>query len=335
MHRFLLLLLWTATFLVQSASTSSPSLYSALGVKKSATQPEIKKAYRRAALRCHPDKVPPERREDAEKKFKRVAKAYEILGDESKRKTYDMYGEDAAGGGGGGAGGNRGGNYPFGQQQQQHHQQQQWQFDPGGGISLADLLGKNFGASFGSFGQFAQQQQQRQNQQTSHQRQRQRQRQRQQTKTIDIACTLAELTNGTTKRFKFTHGQAESVYVVDVKPGWRPLTKISFKSRRVGRTSMPPTVFVIKEVVPSYYSVRGKYDIVYSCPLMSLTDIINGRNVEVPMIDGTSTIRIDTRAGYFEGQKLLFRNGFELKLENRGIKHKQGRGHFFVRFNIR
>ncbi|GMI52924.1 hypothetical protein ScalyP_jg332 [Parmales sp. scaly parma] len=91
MHRFLLLLLWTATFLVQSASTSSPSLYSALGVKKSATQPEIKKAYRRAALRCHPDKVPPERRDDAEKKFKRVAKAYEILGDESKRKTYDMY----------------------------------------------------------------------------------------------------------------------------------------------------------------------------------------------------------------------------------------------------
>lgn len=68
------------------------SLYEVLEVETSATDIEIKKAYRKLALRYHPDKVGTDEREEAEIKFKEVSQAYEILSDEDKRRNYDMYG---------------------------------------------------------------------------------------------------------------------------------------------------------------------------------------------------------------------------------------------------
>lgn len=74
------------------------SLYEVLGVEVDATQLEIKKAYRKAALQHHPDKVSDESlREESEVRFKEIAAAYEVLGDEEKRARYDKYG-DADGG---------------------------------------------------------------------------------------------------------------------------------------------------------------------------------------------------------------------------------------------
>ncbi|KAI1321617.1 hypothetical protein EDD11_003097 [Mortierella claussenii] len=67
-------------------------LYEALGVPKSATQDEIKKAYRRLALRYHPDKVNVVEVPDHEAKFREIAAAYEVLSDPKKRHVYDKYG---------------------------------------------------------------------------------------------------------------------------------------------------------------------------------------------------------------------------------------------------
>ncbi|CAD5217829.1 unnamed protein product [Bursaphelenchus okinawaensis] len=64
-------------------------LYGVLGVSKTADETEIKKAYYKLALKWHPDKHPEEDREVAEKKFKQIAQAYEILSDESHRLEYD------------------------------------------------------------------------------------------------------------------------------------------------------------------------------------------------------------------------------------------------------
>ena len=75
------------------SATKPNSLYSVLNIPKSASQSDIKRAYRKAALQHHPDKVPPSERTKAEHKFKEIAKAYEWLSDEKKRKLYDAYGE--------------------------------------------------------------------------------------------------------------------------------------------------------------------------------------------------------------------------------------------------
>ncbi|KAF9141696.1 hypothetical protein BGX30_004285 [Mortierella sp. GBA39] len=67
-------------------------LYEALGVPKTATQDEIKKAYRRLALRYHPDKVNVAEVPDHETRFRDIAAAYEVLSDPKKRQVYDKYG---------------------------------------------------------------------------------------------------------------------------------------------------------------------------------------------------------------------------------------------------
>jgi molecular chaperone DnaJ len=66
--------------------------YEILGVKKSSSLDEIKKAYRELALRYHPDRVPHEQKKDAEEKFKDISEAYAVLSDSSKRALYDQYG---------------------------------------------------------------------------------------------------------------------------------------------------------------------------------------------------------------------------------------------------
>jgi molecular chaperone DnaJ len=79
-------------------------LYDVIGVSKNASKDEIKKAYRKLALKYHPDKNPDN--EEAELKFKDAAEAYAILSDEQKRSRYDQYGHAGVGmGEGGGQGG--------------------------------------------------------------------------------------------------------------------------------------------------------------------------------------------------------------------------------------
>ncbi|MCQ2226581.1 MAG: molecular chaperone DnaJ [Bacteroidales bacterium] len=99
--------------------------YEVLGVSKGASADEIKKAYRKLAIKYHPDKNPGDK--EAEEKFKEAAEAYDVLSNSDKKAKYDQFGHAAFEGGGGG-----GGFY-------------------GGGMSMDDIFSQ-FGDIFGSFG---------------------------------------------------------------------------------------------------------------------------------------------------------------------------------------
>lgn len=111
--------------------------YEVLGVSKTATADELKKAYRKMALKYHPDKNPGDK--SAEEKFKEAAEAYDVLSDPDKRAKYDQWGHNMGPAGFGGGGG--GGSYGF----------------SGGGMSMEDIFSQ-FGDIFGGgrgFGGFS------------------------------------------------------------------------------------------------------------------------------------------------------------------------------------
>lgn len=115
--------------------------YETLGVDKSATAAEIKSAYRKLAKKYHPDL---NKEEGAADKFKEIGEAYEVLGDEEKRKMYDQFGsaafEQGGPGGSGGFGGFSGGFGDFGGFSSSFG---------GADIDLGDILDDLFGGGFG------------------------------------------------------------------------------------------------------------------------------------------------------------------------------------------
>ena len=92
---------------------SKRDYYEVLGVEKAATEAELKSAYRKLAMKYHPDRNPDDKA--AEEKFKEAKEAYEILSDAGKRAQYDQFGHDAfdpaRGGGPGGPGMHAGGDF--------------------------------------------------------------------------------------------------------------------------------------------------------------------------------------------------------------------------------
>ena len=102
------------------ATTEKRDYYEILGLAREATVDDIKKAYRRLAVKYHPDKNPGDA--DAEEKFKEAAEAYGVLSDDEKRARYDRFGHQGVGGGG---------------------------FDPNQFADFGDILGDLFG--FGDF----------------------------------------------------------------------------------------------------------------------------------------------------------------------------------------
>ena len=107
---------------------SKRDYYEVLGVEKGASEADLKKAYRRLAMKYHPDRNPDD--ENAEEKFKEATEAYEVLTDANKRAAYDQYGhagvDPSMGGGAGGFG--------------------------GGGANFSDIFGDVFGDIFGGGG---------------------------------------------------------------------------------------------------------------------------------------------------------------------------------------
>ncbi|WP_415063627.1 DnaJ C-terminal domain-containing protein [Bdellovibrio sp.] len=256
---------------------SKKDFYSILGVARSASPEEIKKAYRKLAMQYHPDKNPGDKK--AEEKFKEISEAYDTLSDTKKREMYDQFGHagaqgfGGAGGPFGGAGGGFGGFGGAGRSQ-------------AGGDPFQDIFGDVFGDIFGAGrGPGAGGPRTR----------------RQQTKGTDLRYTLnisfEDSALGCEKVISFMRqrGNKEesaklSVNVpAGVKEGQR--LKLAGEGDAAPGGGTPGDLYVIVNIQDHALFKRSENDVTLDLPII-YTDAILGTNIEVPTLTGKAMIRI-------------------------------------------
>lgn len=276
--------------------------YKVLGIAKDASDDEIKKAYRKMALKFHPDK---NKSKGAEEKFKEIAEAYEVLSDKKKKKIYDKYGEEGLKGGGGGA------------PQGEHGENYSWSFHGDPNATFTSFFGGNnpFDVFFNMGGPGGQQNTRFFSGQPEamdvdddfgfgggfggiHQQTRSNsQRKRQDPPVLhDLRVTLEDIFRGCTKKMKISRrvltedGRStrteEKILEINVKPGWKEGTKITFpKEGDQGPKKTPADiVFTLKDIAHSVFSRDGT-NLIYKAKI-PLRDALVGTNLKVPTIDG-------------------------------------------------
>ncbi len=283
--------------------------YSVLGVSRSATADEIKKAYRKLAMKYHPDKNPNDKK--AEEQFKEISEAYEILSDEKKREMYDQFGfagagAGYAGAGAGGPGGFGGGPGGFGGFQQGFGNSEDFQ----------DIFGDMFGDVFGGRGGGPGFRQSRRPQ-----------------KGADLRYTLQisfeESALGTEKTVSFIrqkNGREETARLsVKVPAGVKPGQRLKLAGEGDGAPQNGPSgdLYVIIQVQDHPLFKREEDDVLLDAPV-SFTDAILGGEIEVPTLTGRVALKV--HPGSHSGQ--VFR------LKGKGFPKSGGFGSGDMRVRI-
>ncbi|XP_015792962.1 dnaJ homolog subfamily B member 4 [Tetranychus urticae] len=287
--------------------------YKILGISKDANDDDIKKAYKKMALKYHPDK---NKAAGAEEKFKEIAEAYDVLSDKEKRKLYDMVGEEGLKNGAGTPGGpdgmpnGSGFSYVYTGDPRATFEQFFGASNPfevlfgmgglGGHDDMMDIDGSN-GFPGGMFRQTqcggnGFRTQSFTNGGTSGVNRR---RPPEQDPPVehDLYVTLEELLKGTTKRMKITrkvispdgksYRQEDKILSVNIKPGWKAGTKITFQREGDQKMNSIPAdiVFIIRDKPHPLFKREGA-DIKYTAKI-SLREALCGTSIKVPTLLGT------------------------------------------------
>ncbi|EXC30568.1 DnaJ homolog subfamily B member 13 [Morus notabilis] len=316
--------------------------YKILQVDKNAKDEDLKKAYRKLAMKWHPDKNPNNKNE-AENKFKQISEAYEVLSDPQKRAIYDQYGEEGLkgqvpppdAGGPGGATFFQTGDGP-----------NVFRFNPrnandifteffghsspfggmAGGVGMRDA--RSFGGMFGNdvFASFGESRPMSQAPRKA--------------PPIEntLPCSLEELYKGTTKKMKISReimdasGKAmpvEEILTIEVKPGWKKGTKITFPEKGHEQPNVIPAdlVFIIDEKPHSTFTRDGN-DLVVT-QRIPLAEALTGYTVQLTTLDGRNlTIPINN----------VIRPNYEEVVPKEGMpipKDPSKRGNLRIKFNIK
>ncbi|XP_057450623.1 uncharacterized protein LOC130742545 [Lotus japonicus] len=326
--------------------------YKILQVDKIATDDDLKKAYRKLAMKWHPDKNPSNKKE-AEAKFKQISEAYEVLSDPDKRAIYDQYGEEGLkgqvpppdpGGGGGGCGGSTTfystGDFPG-----------SFRFNP---RNADDIFAEFFGFSspfggmdgrgcgsgmrsrfsggmfddnmFGSFGEGG--------------RVNVNQGATRKAPPIEnkLPCTLEEIYRGTTKKMKISREIAdasgktmpvEEILTIDVKPGWKKGTKITFPEKGNEQPNIAPAdlVFVIDEKPQSVFTRDGN-DLIVTQKI-SLVEALTGYTVQLTTLDGRNLSILINNIIHPNYEEVVPKEGMPLS------KDPSKKGNLRIKFNIK
>ncbi|CAN1354809.1 DnaJ homolog subfamily B member 13 [Linum perenne] len=298
--------------------------YKVLQVERNASDDDLKKAYRKLAMKWHPDKNPNDKK-DAEAKFKKISEAYEVLSDPQKRAVYDQYGEEGLKGqvpppnGGGempssfrfnprsaddifaeffGMGGGRGARFP-------------------GGLFGDDIFGGGGGGSM--------------HHHTSAPRK---------AGPIEnkLPCSLEDLYKGTTKKMKISRDildasgktmQVEEILTIDIKPGWKKGTKITFPEKGNEQPGIIPSdlVFIIDEKPHPVFS-REANDLVVT-QKVSLSEALTGYTVNLTTLDGRSLTIPVSNVIHPTYEEVVPREGMPIP------RDQTRRGNLRIKFSIR
>ncbi|PON67469.1 Terminal organelle assembly protein [Parasponia andersonii] len=310
--------------------------YDVLKVKRDATEEDVKKAYRRSAMRWHPDKNPVNKKE-AEAKFKLISEAYDVLADSQRRQIYDLYGAEAlksfefsnssssspsstsptslAKGMGmnSGATNDRGST--------------RFRFNP---RDAEDIFTEFFGGSDGGAAAAA-------GGGCGNGEGRNKNGKKAPPIEEKLACSLEDLYKGTRKKMSISRTvlddfgkpkTVDEILKIDIKPGWKKGTKITFPEKGNQEPGINPSdlIFVIEEKPHGVFRRDGN-DLVVKHK-MSLLEALTGKTLNLTSLDGRNlTIPITD----------IVKPGHEVVIQNEGMpisKDPRKRGNLRIKFDV-
>lgn len=285
--------------------------YEVLKVKRDATEEDLKKAYKRLAMKYHPDKNPINEKE-AEARFKLVSEAYDVLSDPNRRQIYDLYGDEALK------------FVEFPPSPSSADSSSRFRFDADD--IFAEFLAGSGGVSGtgnrngGGNGEVR--------------RQKSRKAPAIETK---LVCSLEELYKGTRKKMTVSRmvfddfgkpKKVDEVLKISIKPGWKKGTKITFPEKGDEEPGVTPAdvIFVIEEKPHAVFRRDGN-DLVAKQKI-SLVDALTGKTLNLKTLDGRDlTIPITN----------VVKPGHEVVIENEGMpvsKDPTKKGNLIIKFDV-
>ena len=318
----------------------SKDYYDLLGLKKNCTDDDIKKSYRKLAMKWHPDKHindTEEGKKKAEEKFKDINQAYEILSDKDKRAKYDQFGENIF---------TQGDGFQF------HNADDVFKsfFKSFGGFDFDNIngFGRNrsgqsvrinigqdghpftnpFSGINGKFSNYMN------NDNSDDDNKR-----KDDPVIVDVNISLEEMYNGCQKKMKIDRKirsrmsitKESEVLIVDIKPGWKEGTKITFNNKGDVNPETEPAdiVFVIKQKTHDRF-IRDNNDLIMTLDI-SLEEALHGFDKTIIGINGKS-IKILLKNGIAESKYIhrVSNEGMPIRKEGKII----GYGDLRLNFNV-
>ncbi|CAO2820667.1 unnamed protein product [Amaranthus hypochondriacus] len=314
--------------------------YNMLQVDRNATDEDLKKAYRKLAMKWHPDKNP-NNKKDAEAKFKEISEAYEVLSDENKRQLYDQYGEEGLK------------DTPRAGSNGSPYENNRRRFNP---RSAEDIFAEFFGTSpfdfefgfgsgsgsspngrpkrysYGDGGSFGGTENMYRTYSEAGSKKKPAPIENQ------LACTLEELYSGSTRKMKISRTIVDAngcqvpeteILAIEVKPGWKKGTKITFPDKGNQQVKQLPAdlVFVIDEK-PHDVFTRDNNDLIMT-KMVNLAEAIGGSTVNVTTLDARN-LSIPIRD--------MITPDYELVLSREGMpvaKDPKDRGDLRIKFDVK
>ncbi|PIN15208.1 Molecular chaperone (DnaJ superfamily) [Handroanthus impetiginosus] len=288
--------------------------YNILKVSRNATEEDVKKSYKRLAMKWHPDKNAVNTKE-AEAKFKQISEAYDVLSDPQKRQIYDLYGEE----------GLKSGYYPPpGSMERENGGGRGFKFSPRDAEDIFEEFfggfdinkGKTTGGGGGGGGRL-------------------KKAAAMETK---LPCSLEELYKGSKRKMKISRvvlddsgkpGTVEEVLAIQIKPGWKKGTKITFPEKGNHEPGAAPgdLIFVVDEKPHPVFKRDGNDLILHQ--RISLLGALTGKNLTITTLDGRELPLTISN---------IVKPGHEMVIENEGMpisKEPGKNGNLRIKFDIK